>query len=75
MTNLDWLRSLTAEELVPFLIQMEVEHTIDYDWDERPIDGPDLEYYVTTDSRKFENLKDAVDHENWWLHQPSEETP
>ena len=70
MTNLEKLRSLSAEDLAPLLVECHSEETEDYDWDDNPIAGPTIDVYVTTDGSKYWDDEDsAIEHEIEWLKQ------
>lgn len=69
MTNRAYLEALSDHDLAATLIISCVGETVDYDWEENPIE--DLyTFWRTSDGEEFLNRDEAIDHEVWWLRQP-----
>ena len=69
MTNRRHLEALSDHDLAATLIIPCVGETVDYDWEENPIE--DLyTFWRTSDGEEFLNYDEAIDHEARWLRQP-----
>lgn len=69
MTNRRYLESLSDYDFAKQLVQMCEEETIEYDWDENPVDGFPYTYWLTSDGENFTDYDEAIEHEVWWLRQ------
>lgn len=69
MSNLDYIRQLPIGQLAVLLVREKIEHTVDYDWDENPVDGPDYGVFETSDGEQFDDYEQAIQYEIWWLGQ------
>lgn len=71
MRNIDYIRSLGVKQLAEFLVQCESEPDYDYDWDEELQYEGQVDVYVTSDGKRFDQYSkdDAIQHECWWLNQ------
>ena len=76
MTNRRYLESLSDYDFAKHLVQMCEEETVEYDWDENPIDGFPYTFWLTSDGKRFDSADydEAIEHEVWWLRQPRRET-
>lgn len=76
MTNRRYLESLSDYDFAKHLVQMREEETVEYDWDENPIDGFPYTFWLTSDGKRFDSADydEAIEHEVWWLRQPRRET-
>lgn len=69
MTNREYLESLPDRDFAALLISQCEDETVEYDWDENPIDGFPYTYWRTSDGEEFSDHDEAVEHEVWWLRQ------
>ena len=69
MTNLEYFRKLSLEEVAELLITVRTFENYDYDYEER------LQYTgldsvcVCSDGEEFSDYDEALEHEIWWLQQ------
>lgn len=69
MTNEAMIRSLPTRQLAEILIRYEEQTSVEYDWDENPIEGWPEDHYITSDGEDFRSYDEALEHELWWLKQ------
>ena len=74
MTNEAMIRSLSTRQLAEMLIRYEERTSVEYDWDENPIEGYQEDHYITSDGEDFYFYDSALEHERWWLKQEEGET-
>ena len=69
MTNLEYIRQLSIQDVAELLITVRTFEDFDYNWDE------ELEYrglasvYVCSDGEEFDVYDEALNYEIWWLQQ------
>ena len=75
MTNEQYIKSLSRKDLASILIQEGYREDWDYDYDEEPFFRGCETILITSDGTIYDelNLKEALEHECWWLAQEHQE--